>query len=281
MSEKLVSVIIPYYKGREYIQNCVSELYKNTKSDIELIISSDGYDDMDFLQALADKFDLKVVFGERIGFGGNCNRAFEHTRGEFIVFLNQDVFVSENWDEPLVKALKEKHVGVVGAKLLYRNGKIQHCGVVFSPLFDTVHIYRMFPDDFSPSEREREFQTVTGALLGIRRDVFERFRFSQQYFLYYEETDLCFRVRMSGLRVLYVPQIRGVHLETSSISKKKAAELSRRSREMFLRSWKNHIVADELRTYLQDGQYLLFLKATAKYMRKLLKTKVLVPAQRG
>lgn len=268
----MISIIIPYYNGKKFIQNCLEKLYQNTKNDFEIIISSDGYDDKEFLQDLKNKYHFKLLFGERVGFGGNCNRAFEHSKGEIIIFLNQDLMVEENWDDPILEIIKTKTIGAVGAKLIYPNRKIQHCGVAFSPLLDPIHIYKNYPENFPPSEKEREFQTLTGALLGIRREVFEIFKFSSEYFLYYEDTDLCFSLRSKGLKVIYTPNSKAIHIESSSSKPKFIKENLKKSKEIFLKRWKEYIIPDELEIYLKDRQIHLFLKKTAKYIRKRIKS---------
>lgn len=267
----MTSVIIPYYNGGKFIQKCLESLYNNTKNDFEVIISSDGYDDQNFLQELREKYDFKLLLGERVGFGENCNRAFEYSKGKFIIFLNQDILVEKNWDEPILDILKNKNVGAVGTKLIYPNRKIQHCGVAFSPFLDPIHIYRNYREDFPPSQKEREFQTVTGAMLGTRREIFENFKFCKDYFFYYEDTDFCFRLRSNGLKVTYTPNSKAIHIETSSISKDFSPKMLEKSRKIFLERWKSYIVPDELGIYLKDRQIYLFLKKTVKYMRKRVK----------
>lgn len=269
MRAKKISVIIPYYNGNDVIERCIEELYtRKNRSEPEVIVASDGYEDRDILYALKKKYGFKLIFGERVGFGRNCNRAFEHTRGDIVVFLNQDVFVLDEWDEPILSILEDQTVGAVGAKLIYPDGKIQHCGVAFSPFLDSVHIYRMYPRNFPPSEKQREFQAVTGALLGIRREIFEKVKFSEDYILYYEDTDLCFTLRRKGMKITYSPHIKAIHLESTSVSKKVADENIRRSKDIFLKKWKAHIVPDELTTYIKDRQLILFLIKSIKYLKK-------------
>lgn len=271
----MISIIIPYYNGRNFIQNCLEKLYQNTRNDFEVIISSDGYDDMELLQDLKNKYYFKLLFGERVGFGRNCNRAFEHSRGKIITFLNQDLMVEENWDDPILEILKTKIVGAVGAKLIYPNRKIQHCGVAFSPMLDPIHIYKNYPENFPPAQKEREFQTLTGALLGIRREVFEIFKFSDEYFFYYEDTDLCFSLRANKLKVIYTPNSKAIHIESSSEKPEYLSKNLKKSKEIFLKKWKEYIIPDELEIYLKDRQLYLFLKKTAKYIRKRAKSNLI------
>jgi hypothetical protein len=118
----------------------------------------------------------------------------------------------------MVKALSLPQVGIVGGKLLYPGGTIQHAGGTISyPLAHTDHYGRHEPDE-GQWDAQREVDYVTGALMGLKRALLDRVGLFDEGFFpaYYEEADLCTRARARGFRVLYVPDCVGIHHETTA-----------------------------------------------------------------
>jgi GT2 family glycosyltransferase len=138
-----------------------------------------------------------------------------------LLFVNNDTrMLTDGWDRILARALARPEIGVVGARLVYPDGAVQHAGVTFGVGRSPVHEGMGAPsDDPGPLGRwrtTRSVAAVTGAFLAVRRDVFERVRGFDEARLAvgYNDLDLCLRVRAAGLRVLFEAGIQLVHYES-------------------------------------------------------------------
>ena len=153
---------------------------------------------------------------ENRGFGQSCNRGAEAAAGEILVFLNNDTLPQAGWLRPLIRLL-ERHqlAGAVGGKLLYPDGTLQEAGAV---IFSDASGCNFGRGDSRPNAPlfnfVREVDYCSAALLAIRRSLFLELGGFDLAFspAYYEDTDLCFRLREKGYRV-YLPasERRGTH----------------------------------------------------------------------
>lgn len=225
-----VSIIIPVFNKMEYTRRCLEALYRNTpfESAFEVIVIDNGSMDgtAAFLANAVSLYpNLKVITNrENRGFAGANNQGAEAARGIFLVFLNNDTEPEARWlDTALAHLENSDGVGIVGSKLLYPNRTIQHCGVEFITRQDRPyelwpeHRLRFAPEDDPAANEVSEMEAVTGACLFIRRDLFlELGGFDESYGLYFEDTDLCFKVRARGKRIFYEPGSVVIHHESKS-----------------------------------------------------------------
>jgi GT2 family glycosyltransferase/tetratricopeptide (TPR) repeat protein len=250
------SIIIPVFNKLELTRQCLTTLASiTTMPEYEVIVvdnaSSDGT--AEFLTELGG--DVQVISNpENYGFAVACNQGANAARGEFLLFLNNDTIPTDGWLNALVDEV-ERHpdVAVVGSKLLYEDGTIQHAGVAFSRIvFTPYHIYRKFPADSPMVNRRREFQCVTGACMLVRRDVFEQAgRFDEGFKNGFEDVDLCLKIRERGWRIVYRPDSVVYHLESQTPGRKTHdRDNARRLLERWSQKW---WIPDEDMLYLSDG----------------------------
>lgn len=138
-----------------------------------------------------------------------------------LVFANNDVeALTGGWDDRLRVDLARPEVGVVGVRLLYPDGTLQHGGVALGgvegrPVHEGLH---SAPGEGGPLGRwlrRRSVSSVTGAFIAMRREVFEQLDgFDETLAIGYNDTDLCFKARAAGLRILYDPEIALTHHES-------------------------------------------------------------------
>jgi GT2 family glycosyltransferase len=206
-----VSIVIPVWNKVEYTHACLVRLQAVTPAGTyEVVLVDNGSTDAtpDLLAALSG--DVKVVRNEQnLGFARACNQGAAVAGGRYLLFLNNDTEPHPGWLEPLVEVLDEEpDVGVVGSKLLFPNGLVQHAGVWVITDEDRheMHgyhrLYLAVPDD-PAVEARADLQVVTGAALAIRRELFE-------------DVDLCLKVRKAGHRVVYEPRSTLTHHESVS-----------------------------------------------------------------
>ncbi len=157
--------------------------------------------------------------------------------GDVLIFLNDDVTpISEDWLEHLLAHVQRPEVGVVGAKLVYHSGPIQHAGIVVGMMDGAGHAGRgLFQSDLWPwLNLTRNVSAVTGACMGLRRTVFEELGgFDPRYPVNYNDVDLCLRARQAGFEVIVEPHVLLRHDEGQT----RASGTRREERDRFTEQW--------------------------------------------
>jgi GT2 family glycosyltransferase/glycosyltransferase involved in cell wall biosynthesis/radical SAM superfamily enzyme YgiQ (UPF0313 family)/MoaA/NifB/PqqE/SkfB family radical SAM enzyme/cytochrome c-type biogenesis protein CcmH/NrfG len=267
-----VSIVIPVFNGIEFTKECLQALIENTPGELyEVIIVNNGSTDGtgEFLRCLEG--DIKIIANEiNLGFSKACNQGAAVAQGELILFLNNDTVSSPGWLEALIeKAREDETVGVLGSKLLYPDGSIQHAGVVVGTRDNELspyHIYICKPADDPAVNKCREFQMVTGACLLVRTEIFRRLGgFDEEYVNGHEDLDLCLRVRQAGFKVIYCPESVLTHYESRT---KRLIGLDNfhyqrgvdneegKGRKRFLEKWSSTLERDDQKIFLEDGMLL-------------------------
>lgn len=225
--ERLISIIIPSRDQPALIETCLQGLF--TKTDypqIEVIVVDTG----SVQQATFDiyehyarhpRFRLMSYSGE-FNFSKACNLGAADARGEALLFLNNDVEVlHSDWLHRLAQWLEISEVAIVGPKLLFPDGHIQHGGIVIGLHGLTDNLFSHADDHISSpmgsTDWVRNFMAVTGACLLIRRSVFDQLGgFDERYRLLFSDVDLCVRVHEAGHRIVYTPHVRLLHHESAT-----------------------------------------------------------------
>lgn len=210
----LVSIIIPVFNQLAYTKDCIGSLLETLtlyRHDSEVILVDNGSTDGtgDYLKTLPDYFKV-ITNQQNLGFARACNLGAAAARGDFLVFLNNDTVALPGWLGQMLNVMeKEEQVGIVGSKLLFPDGTIQHAGVVVAAApypISPYHAYYQQPGDLPAANKMRDYQAVTGACLLIKRDLFVAVgAFDEDFINGYEDVDLCFKVRQQGYRVVYCP----------------------------------------------------------------------------
>ena len=167
------SIIIPVFNQVNYTKQCLEAVVKNTgEVNYEVIIIDNGSTDgtVDFLRCLEG--DVKIIQNsQNLGFSKANNQGAKVAKGKYLVFLNNDTIALQGWLSEMINVIEnDSQVGIVGSKLLYPDGTIQHAGVVMD---DSIyHIYEGLPSNHFAVNKLREFPYVTGACLLIPRNLF-------------------------------------------------------------------------------------------------------------
>lgn len=211
-SELKVSIIIPNYNGIRYLGECLKSLKRINfpRDQFEIIVvdnaSTDG--SVEFIKNNYPDIVL-IEASSNLGFAGGCNLGIMHSKAEYIVLLNNDTEVDTNWLIELVKvADSDEKVGIVGSKLLFKNERnlIQNAGSYITDRGDGGDIgYRR--SDFGQFDTSREVMAVCGASMLVKRNLIYKIGgFDEDFGSYYEDTDLCYRARLHGMKIVYTPK---------------------------------------------------------------------------
>lgn len=216
-----VSVIIPVHNKFDLTHACIGSMLEHLpEAPFEVIIVDDASSDETLLAGLAFSGGIRVLRNARnLGFVGSCNAGAAAARGEKLLFLNNDTLLTPGWlDELLATFERDPNIGVAGSRLLFPDGKLQESGGLIWRLGDGWNWGRgQDPED--PRYRYmRDADYVSGAALMVDAALFRELDGFDTHFApaYYEDTDLCFRVRAKGRRVVVQPASGIIHLEGQS-----------------------------------------------------------------
>lgn len=217
-TQPLVSVVIPVYGKFQLTYDCLKSIAENPPElPFEVIVVDDCSNDETMIASLVFGGTVRVLRNERnLGFVGTCNRGAEASLGEFLFFLNNDTLVKPGWLDELVNTFhKVPEVGIVGSKLLFADGSLQEVGGIIWRMGDGWNWGRNAAADEPRFSYLRDADYVSGAALMIRKSLFDQLGGFDLHYApaYYEDTDLCFRVRQAGHRVVVQPTSVVVHLE--------------------------------------------------------------------
>jgi GT2 family glycosyltransferase/glycosyltransferase involved in cell wall biosynthesis len=220
-AKPVVSIIIPVFNKFDLTYQCIKSIEEHgAKIPYEIIIVDDCSRDETVLASWVLAGGVRLVRNTaNSGFVRTCNRGFEAARGEYIVFLNNDTQVKPGWLDELYETLcRDPKVGIAGSKLLYPDGRLQECGGIIWRMGDGWNWGR---DQDASDPRfcyMRDSDYVSGAALMIKSSLFDEIGHFDEHYVpaYYEDTDLCFKVRSRGYRTVVQPASEIVHFEGAS-----------------------------------------------------------------
>lgn len=247
-----VSIIIPAYNQADLTQQCLQRVMASLPTDksVEVIVvdNASSDDTPRVLEELARCHpEVRVIRNaHNLLFARACNQGAAAARGKVFVFLNNDTEPRPGWLESGLGILEgDESIGAVGGRLLYPDGTLQHAGIEFIP--EGQPGYRWWPRHrFLGAQGNdprvaypQDVAAVTGACLFLRRAAFEAVEgFDEAYIMYFEDLDLCFKLRHAGFRIVYEPGIVVVHHEGQSSPGRKAIdELTRAAACLFFFRW--------------------------------------------
>lgn len=251
-----VCVIIPFKDEIETTRKCLETVLRGTTYEQFEIILIDNWsmtpEAAIFVTDAERNKQVRVIrVEEAFNFSRLNNLAAAHTEAEFLLFLNNDLFPSdENWLRLLVnEALSDAGVAVVGGQYHYPNGTIQHAGVVVGPRGLGSHVHRGAPStDYGFVGRialAHELTVVTAACMLVRASAFHEVgRFDEVGFkIAFNDVDLCLRIRAAGYRVVYCAEMTAVHHESLSRGSDDRPEHEARffhEQQLLLERWGDH-----------------------------------------
>ena len=246
----LISVIIPNKDHIADLEKCITSMEeRNTYENLELIIvenNSEQEETFVYYKELEKKNPkVKVVYweGKEFNYSSINNFGVEHSSGEYLLFLNNDM----DCIEELLGYCQRSDVGAVGARMYYEDGTIQHAGVIIGLGGVAGHAFSRAshedPGYFGRIIIAQNYNAVTAACMLTKKSVFREVGgFDEKFAVAFNDVDLCLRIRKAGYLIVYNPYAELNHYESKSRGYEDTPEKVKRFNSeitMFERRWKN------------------------------------------
>jgi GT2 family glycosyltransferase len=228
-----VSIVIVSWNTREALRDCIRSVFEQTRALAFEIIVVDNASSDGSVEMLGREFaQVRVIANAaNFGFARACNQGMRAARGRLILLLNSDTYVCDDviarmadyvWSRP--------DVSMATCQLRYPDERIQYCAFrslgIRQSLFEDLWLYKLVPlarrdalllGGYWSCDREVEADWIAGAFMMLRREVFEQSGgFSEDFFMYGEDSEWCMRLRRAGYRIFYNPL--GVVYHIGSVS---------------------------------------------------------------
>jgi GT2 family glycosyltransferase len=243
-----VTVCVLVLDRTDLVEGCLDSIATTTSLATEVIVVANGTPEA-LLSTLAARQDIVLLRSSvNLGFGGGNNLAARFAGGEYLVFVNDDSLLAPGCVDRLVeRAATDPAIGAVGSRIVSADGTLQEAGAVVWRDGSATHVGRGLAADAPVYQAGRDVDYCSANGLLVRRTVWESVGgFDEHYFpAYYEDVDLCLRVRDHGCRVVYEPAARLVHLESQSTSDRFKAFLLERHRQRLAAAWSDELATHE------------------------------------
>jgi len=240
-----VSIIIPVYNQIKYTLNClytIEQYDKDVSKEIIIINDNSSDETLDYLREIPG---IVVINNpENLGFLRNINKGIHAAKGKYVYLLNNDVEVQENYLSSLLEVFETKeNVGAVGSKMVFADNTLQEAGCLIFKNTEIVNLGRGEAIDTPKYNFLRKVDYCSGcSLLFHRTDIDGNLNLLDEAFLpaYYEETDLCQRLKyQQNLDIYYQPNSEIIHFENISYTGQNNSKeiLLQKNRETFMSRW--------------------------------------------
>lgn len=246
-----LSVIIVNYNGGTLILDTIRSVWATAKSmTMELIVVDNASTD-DSMHKIQEQFGNRIIpveMGRNAGFAAANNAGLKQASGTYVLFLNPDTVVLEGALQTLVRYMDtHPQTGACGANLFNNNMQpafsywtlLPGPKMEWSSLWSDRCLRRKHhgSQEHNHTGQPKEVAYIMGADLLVRKDVLDRVGpMDEDFFLFYEETELCYRIRKAGYHIVSVPEAQILHLEGQTINAMGIRqEQMMRSRDIYLR----------------------------------------------
>lgn len=221
---KKVAVVVLNYKVSELILKCIDSIRKSDYENLLIIVvdnnSGDGVE-----QGLRVKGEgSRVIFiqnKENLGYTGGNNEGIKKAldmQSDYVFILNPDTIIKQNTIRELVAGGESNQAGIIGPKIYFENSKkIWFAGGIVD-INNVLGSHKgVDEEDSGQYDKNEETEYVTGAAMMVKSEVFKKIGlFDEKYFLYYEDSDFCFRARKAGFKIMYIPKAVVFHANAKS-----------------------------------------------------------------
>lgn len=217
-----LSIVIVNWNSKDYLQQCIASiLHSTSETKFEIVVIDGGSFDGSGEMLKQCYPQVKFIQSDKnLGFAKANNIAFKASSGSHILFLNPDTEVVVPAIDILFDQMKKlSGAGAIGCKLLNADGSVQTSCIqsfptILNQLLDSEFLRALFPKSrlwgmaslLGATNGPAAVEVLSGACIMMRRSLFEEIgQFSEDYFMYAEDIDLCYKVRQAGYENYYIP----------------------------------------------------------------------------
>jgi len=224
-----LSIIIVTHNAKDFLRNCLKSVFEKIKNlSFEVLVVDNASSDGTF-EMLKNEFpQVKVIFSkENLGFAKANNLAIKEAKGKYIFLLNPDtILLDENFEKLIDFAQKNPDVGAIGPKVLNSDLTIQHqCKRGFptpwnifcylsglAKIFPKSKIFAGYLLTYLDTEKIQGVDSLSGCAMVVKREVIEKVgMMDEDYYLYGDDLDWCYRIKSAGWKVVYFPETKIIH----------------------------------------------------------------------
>ncbi len=258
LKKPLVSIIIPTKDNISILKKCLESIInKTTYKNYEIVLvdnKSKETETYKFYSKLRNLKKVRILESdiEYFNFSSLVNYGISQAKGDIICLLNNDTeIITPNWIEEMLYYALKPEIGVVGAKLFYPDGSIQHAGVNVGLWGLADHIFKgeFDKDDYMYRLNvPQEYLAVTAACMMFRKEIFyEVGRFDETLAVNFNDLDFCLRVYERGYKIIFTPFAKLLHYEHKSRGKPLSPEEIKQlnfEKKIIINRWKKYIDYD-------------------------------------
>lgn len=251
-----ISIIIPNKDSKSDLKKCIDSILKSSYPNYEIVIvennskTKEVFDYYNKIQKDNDNIKVVSIKIDKFNYSLINNFGVKNSKGEYIVLLNNDTKVlSNDWMEEMLGICQRDDVGIVGAKLLYPDFKVQHAGVVVGIGGVAGHVNVNIAENeegyFSRANVINNFSAVTAACLMIKRSIFEKIDgLDEKLQVAFNDIDLCMKVRKLKYLIVFTPYAKLMHYESKTRGSEDTPEKIKRfesEMDVFKSKWKDEL----------------------------------------
>lgn len=223
----LVSIIIPNKDEAQTLKNCLESIWeKSTYTNYEILVienNSTSQEIFQYYKKLSEEGTVRLLrYKEPFNYAAINNYGAKHAKGEYLLFLNNDVeLITPDWLEELLGICERPEVAGVGVKLLYPDNTIQHAGCVIGIGGIAGHMFVNMPAErtgyLHKASLLQDMSAVTAACMMVKRSSFEAVGgFTEELAVAFNDVDLCLKLRDAGGLIVYDPYVQLYHMESKT-----------------------------------------------------------------
>lgn len=217
---KTISFIIVNYQSSDKLSACIESISRHMPSDWSYEVILVNNDVQKITQRIYTSVDHVIELGKNYGYGYANNRGVDVAVGDILCFFNPDArFVSSI--DAILASFKERNIGIMAPRLITQADTTQEWSVGSEMTLQELvrsHIGYARSKKLWQSQKKTDVAWVSGAAMFIRREIFVKIEgFDEEFFLYYEDIDLCRRaLRIDSVRIMYDPSVKVRHISGAS-----------------------------------------------------------------
>lgn len=218
-----VSIIVLSYNTKELLRSCLESIYNYLPKEIfEVIVLDNASKDGSAEMVKKDFPQVNLIISEKnLGFAKGINTATKDAKGKYLFFLNSDAVLQDDSVLKMPQILdEEKNAGIIGGQLLHSDRSFQRS---FGKFYTLPHAILMLTGGekaelfLNKQKIKQKVDWVTGGFMMIKRNLFEELGgFDEDYFMYIEDMDLCYRAQKKGYDTYFDPDIEAIHSNQGS-----------------------------------------------------------------